>query len=457
MTRLEQSVSRPSWTTATFLFCLFLAHLAAAVVWLWFMPGGFPVMHTRFWANRVLPACAIVAAVGGLVALCRGRWTAVSYLLIALAATWTAAGVVGLVLFPRSRASFFLAAIVASVLIWLNARRVANVARTVNRSRGVLVGLCACLLGSTIPFSQRAGEGDTRPLDIPPPRTGLSPDGGQLPTYFRTVPGVEVFTTEPTLKIRAGLTIRIEPMLTFISRSPDRFWTSLAPDDERDGPRRKLLSARNDASEIVLAYKCDGPEILSIRTLSNEPLAIRAIACCELPQPVYSHLNSFTTLYVSGHRRLSLSFSPCEQTRIEVTPSDYPIGRPRRLAFVGRDDVFHVVEASSGEKGPFHELARGALADDSPLTITFHDEEKPVARITFHDWARQSGRQLSPTAGWGLPVNAIEFSRDGEAPDSPVAIWITLAGTSVGRGWDSVGHKQGIYRNQMTIESLSDH
>jgi hypothetical protein len=36
-----------------------------------------------------------------------------------------------------------------------------------------------------------------------------------------------------------------------------------------------------------------------------------------------------------------------------------------------------------------------------------------------------------------------------------LAIWITLAGTSVGRGWDSVGHKQGIYRNQMTIESLN--
>jgi hypothetical protein len=44
-----------------------------------------------------------------------------------------------------------------------------------------------------------------------------------------------------------------------------------------------------------------------------------------------------------------------------VTRFDYPIGRPARFAFVERDRTFRVVEASTGEKGPFRTLARGRL------------------------------------------------------------------------------------------------
>jgi hypothetical protein len=55
-------------------------------------------------------------------------------------------------------------------------------------------------------------------------------------------------------------------------------------------------------------------------------------------------------------------------------------------------------------------------------------------RITLDDWAAQAGRSLSPIEGWGLPVNAIEFSQisDPASGSAPVAIWVTLACTSVG-------------------------
>ena len=61
--------------------------------------------------------------------------------------------------------------------------------------------------------------------------------------------------------------------------------------------------------------------------------------------------------------------------------------------------------------------------------------------------------QLSPTAGWGVPVNAIEFSLSpyDHSPTGPASIFITLAATSVGRGWDCVGHSAGAYRNRITI------
>jgi len=40
-------------------------------------------------------------------------------------------------------------------------------------------------------------------------------------------------------------------------------------------------------------------------------------------------------------------------------------------------------------------------------------------------------------------VNAIELIRVGEEKASPAIIFVTPAATSVGRGWDSVGHRAG--------------
>jgi hypothetical protein len=137
---------------------------------------------------------------------------------------------------------------------------------------------------------------------------------------------------------------------------------------------------------------------------------------------------------------------------VEVTNFDYPFGRPMRLAYVDANETFHVVEASSGEKGPFRELGRGDLPRLLPLTLTLHDDGLPICRITLSDWAYQAGTALSPTAGWGLPVNSIEFSLSGDDPASAASIWFTLAGTGVGRGWDSVGHTAGTYRNRISIE-----
>jgi hypothetical protein len=175
-----------------------------------------------------------------------------------------------------------------------------------------------------------------------------------------------------------------------------------------------------------------------------------------LTKSVFSHLNSFCQIVVMGHRRLSLAFSPCGQDRIDVLPSDYPIGRPVRTAYFDGHATFHVVEATSGEKGPYRKLANGSLFRGETLGITVFDEGKPICKLTLADWSAQAGIQLSPTAGWGLPVNAIEFKLSGDQMSDAGVIYITLAGTSIGRGWDSVGHSPGTYRNQMRIEHISE-
>ena len=48
-----------------------------------------------------------------------------------------------------------------------------------------------------------------------------------------------------------------------------------------------------------------------------------------------------------------------------------------------------------------------------------------------------------------VPQNAIEFSRDTEDEGSVASFFVSLAGTSVGRGWDSVSHAPGTYRSRI--------
>ena len=70
----------------------------------------------------------------------------------------------------------------------------------------------------------------------------------------------------------------------------------------------------------------------------------------------------------------------------------------------------------------------------------------------IHAAALRSSDGMSRSSGVRWCRNAIEFSLGDDRPTSPASVFVTLAGTSVGRGWDSVGHAAGTYRNRMTIE-----
>ena len=268
---------------------------------------------------------------------------------------------------------------------------------------------------------------------------------------------VMVQTSDGSLLARfAPLTISVQPLLNFLSRSPDGAPVVLVPAGERAGPEPRFRDGwRIGDRSIRLAYDVprQGAATLSVEAESNGD-AIVLDAASRLDRPVYSHLNAFCDIEVRGHRRLSLAFSPCPGAPIEVRHHDYPFGRPARFAFVTADRTFRVVEASSGEKGPFRTLAEGRLERGQPLAITLNDQGRAVARLTLDDFAAQADTTPSPTAGWGVPVNAIEFSLADDAPSSPASIFVTLAGTSVGRGWDCVGHAEGTYRNRVRLEAV---
>lgn len=310
----------------------------------------------------------------------------------------------------------------------------------------------AAIVGGMAPWTQRAADPHTRPINelLPEVVANRSPDRTAAP--IRLAENLIVNPSRASVVATCGgLSVDVRPLLSFESRSPDRCWTILAPRQQRIGPKRFLTAIYEQDHAARLKYEDDATHVLSVRR-DEAADAAELESHTRLSRPVYSHLNTYCKLTISGHEKLSLSFSPCPAERIDVEPFDYPRGRPARLAYVDAGGTFRVVEARSGEKGPFRRLAEGKLGRSEPLTITLYDGPTPACRIILSDWAAQLDTRLSPTAGWGLPANAIEFSRFGNPADAPAVIWITLAATSVGRGFDSVGHRAGTYRNRVRIE-----
>ncbi|MDQ3336370.1 MAG: hypothetical protein M4D80_14470 [Myxococcota bacterium] len=421
-------------------------HIAAAAYAWQQLPHGFGADHPRFWTNQVLPFAIVALGAACLFGLWRrrARLAAVTIsvfvgLHVAMAAAW-------IVVFPITGKRPAL--MTAAIAVVLCACAIASLWRARGMRVPVAIGaVIGLLIGSALPWSQRGPDAGTHPAparQLGQPTEAATP---ALPPWLRASPHAGA------LSIEIGLArIELHPLLTFISRSPDRGWTLLADAEDRIGPTRSYAGTSVAAATTTYHYAGDEPAIVRVAALSDEVLHVEAETV--LATAVYSHLNHFCAMQISGHRRLFLAFSAIPTQRIEVTYSEYPVGRPSRFAYVDAARELHVVEAESGEKGPFTELARGPLPAGAPLGITLFDEQQPIARIELADFASQASTQLSPTAGWGVPENAIEFSLNGDRPDATARLYITLAGTSVGRGFDSVGHAPGLYRNRVEIRRL---
>jgi hypothetical protein len=242
--------------------------------------------------------------------------------------------------------------------------------------------------------------------------------------------------------------IRLTPLLSFQSRSPDATWVVLAGADELR-QRRVLTHYTKTPTGFRASYTDDGESTLVATKDKSGTLDVDAVT--QLPSVVYSHLNTWTAIHFSFEA--TLSFSPTGlATRFALEPADYPSGRPMQLAYLGEDLAFRVVRARDAEKGPFAELAHGRLSRDETLTLEIRprDDKDKGCRLSFKDWAAQVSTDPSPTAGWGVPQNSIQFaSRGGES-----LVLLALAETGPGRGFDTVGHAAGTYRNRLHVESI---
>jgi hypothetical protein len=422
-------------------------HAFAAGAWWWLLPGGFPVWHPKFWANGVLPWAFLVVAVATRFYLWERRPKWRDRVLLSFPVFWLAMLVCGVVLFP---VSMLLPAII------LVTPMIVALALAVRRFRprpsdGVMmlvpVGAAAMMM-----LAQRGARPDTRPIAATMPSGPALPPPPEHVGAVSLAEGVKVDPGDPVVTLLSGrMTLAVQPVLTFVSRSPDRCWTLFATKAQRDGPARRLVGFERTSDGVKLLHRCD-VESFSQFVWRDDAVGIQSWTT--LASPVYSHLNTFTELTISGHRKLAVTFSPCPQARVEFKPFNIQGTNPSRAAYLDADGIFRVVQARTAEKGPFTTLAQGRMDRRDPLTMTLYDQDRAVFEVTLEDWAAQASVQLSPTAGYGLPVNAIEFSLDGDSARTAGGMWITLAATSVGRGWDTVGHAAGAYSNRARVRVL---
>jgi hypothetical protein len=125
------------------------------------MPGGFPLWHARFWANRVIPAIVIVVAVAGVAgAEKRKRWLYQAATMF-FPLMWTASLVAAAVLFPVSGRRFLLPATVGVIVLW-------GLGIVACRRQGtwqwslVPVVLSSLMIGVGLPWTQWADDADIR-------------------------------------------------------------------------------------------------------------------------------------------------------------------------------------------------------------------------------------------------------------------------------------------------------
>ncbi|WP_224248514.1 hypothetical protein [Hyalangium gracile] len=422
-----------------------LLHAVVAVLVLRALPQGFSGGHLRFWSNTAIPVLMGLVSVLGLVGF--RRPTLFTGILWSLAGLWLAGGVVASLLFPRSLPLAWLGGVGGAVVL-------GGLARLAWRHSWLRVGgllLLGVVPGAILSLAQRAPASSTRPLnaDIPVVMEGGWAGGG--PTWKSSNGRVSTSLDEARVRVECGgLVLQVHPLLTFISRSPDRFWSNLAPRKTNE-VRRRLTGIQWTAQSVQAVFRDDGVSTLQLLDRGD---SVELEAFSLLRASVFSHLNSYLAFEIEARPGLALEFSAAPGQPVEILPSQYPVGLPVRAAYLTSDQVLRIVEASTGEKGPFRTLREGRLEAEGALALTIHDSGGPACRIELLDWAAQASTALSPTAGWGLPQNAIEFHRTRTDATAPAEVFLTLAGTSLGRGWDTVGHAPGTYRNRMRIHSL---
>lgn len=422
-------------------FTLLAVHTGAAGVWWWLMPGGFPSSAPEFWVNQVAPIFCILFLLTALFA--RGRFShAVLPAVVAMIpAFWMAFGISSRLTFDDSFGSRWTYAFIPAAIVgglWVNQFRLRLTAKWLVP----LLVVPALIGGWLFPGTQRAPEPATNPTGA---SFAAAAPGASDSRLIKLTHDAQIRPGDSRVVFRRDkLILNVQPLLSFANRSPDRCWTSLAPEGTSTATNRILQSRAHDGARWTMTYKDEDASVLDVTPTKD---GVQLDARSRLPHAIFSHGNSFAELTVQGHKKLTVSFSPLPDRRIEVPP----VGTPARFAYVDAGDTFHLAQASTEQRGPFTEIAAGRLKHGDPLVVTLYDDNKAVFTVTLDDWSAQASTQLSPTAGFGLPVNAIELQRGGEPESAPAIITFTLASTDIGRGTQSVGHAPGVYRDRITV------
>lgn len=430
----EQNQSRKS----LWLFVLAI-HAILLAAWWWLTPKGFPLGHGRFYLNELGPILALATTVLCALAAC-DKLGKLRGIRAVIPGFWVGSSLGLPLIFPLTGFRALIVTLPPAFFTLL----LSYSSLPKNRRTGIFL-FAGTIIGALVPLQLRAPRPSTQALD----QTLDFPAKNSVIGHSQFHSSSFAFDAQSGV-IRAesrGVKLRVNPRLTFMSRSPDGFWTVFATRRERGGALRQLSQLKSSPYLVTAYYRSDYLQCIELTEKASASLFIESRAF--LPEPIYSHLNSTCHLSIESNEELYLAFSPCPNSLIRVKAFDYPVGRPARLAYFSGSQ-FKVVEATSGEKGPFHDLASGSLKRGDALKLNLIVKGRVVFELELADWSTAASTELSPTAGWRLPMNAIEFSRGPGGAN----VWISLAATSVGRGWDSVAHSAGFYRGRMKLKVL---
>jgi hypothetical protein len=410
-------------------------HAAACGLALVFLPRGFALNDLHSWSNTWLPAATSIVILAALLRFVffQSSGLFVSLVSAAIAGGWLAGIAAGAVLFP---VSFGIERAIGPTAIALALATLAWATR-LRTLPSLGSGVLGAAFGIVAVFAQKAPPPSTRPSG------GIVAEVHGEPTKDDASTGQVSF---PCGKEH----VRVRPLLTFESRSPDATWTALAPADAF-GPRRRFDAFLKEKNGFRAHYMDDGETSL-VATKDAKGLDIEAVS--KLEHPVHSHRNAFTTIHVPFEA--AVSFSSTGPQRFAIDPVEDENRRAMQIGYLGADIAFHVVRAETDgfaeTKSPYTELAKGHLAREEPLAIEIHhtDGSPGSCKITFKDWAPQASTEPSPSAGWGLPQNSIQLVAHGKE----ALIVLTLAETGPGRSWLSVGHREGVYRNRIRVDTV---
>lgn len=395
---------------------------AAGASWtLWRRPGVFPISDGLFWATTatvLLAWLAVLVALGGALssrpALVLGVGLVPGVMLVS-------GGLAGRFVFPAADSAFFGGPFTLGAL-WLFTTLRAY--RTLPR-RARLVALGVSVAASPLGVVQATARAplpaDTRPL---------------LQALPETSSDERLALDDEALQFPCGAaSLRLSPFLHFDDASEDGFW-----------PLRRTPVVE----KLVEAPSLTGPARRAALEVQPRDAGVFVDAATLVTRDVAAHLSRFADVSLAGLRTPRLRFDATGETVYPMSTYDYPSGRPVHFAaFTG--DALVVWRATSAEKGPFVELGRGALGRDAPLGLTVLDGDAPQCHLTFLDFTAQASTQRSPTAGEGVPVNAVQFGRFF-SDDAPVSLILSLAATGIGSGFETTRHAPGVYRNRIIIE-----
>ncbi len=230
-------------------------HLVVAAFYWWLSPKGFPVHHSRFWLNSVVPLAVVAATLVGLAGVLQQRRRTAGLVVACFASAWFAAAISGRVFFPFSLRGFWAVGLVAALLAagWsvLLLRREQPSAKA-----WLPPTIISAFVGFFVVWAQIPPTPATKPIDESKPvrtdgREQVSASVVKIGDDHRFYPEI----AEVALK-RGDVTIRCSPLLGFDRVSRDGFWSILAPDQpERQEsaaahayawPARLSLSRRGD-------------------------------------------------------------------------------------------------------------------------------------------------------------------------------------------------------------------